>query len=430
MKRAIHFRILASTILACLLTACALPMSSTPTQFVFPTPNLTMTALFQIPPTQTSAPQATATQAAPTSSTPSATLSPTAQNCTNLAQFVSETVPDLTYFAPGTAFTKTWTLKNVGTCTWGAGYALVFDTGDQMGGPASVPLTASVPPNAVYNFTVNLTAPAILGQYIGYWKLQTPQGVHFGLEATGKAFWVKITTAVLAPACAARTKRPDANGAFIEAYWSPTPPTIDGDLSDWDEPLIDTVPYVVFGSSDNTARFTLKWDHDNLYLAVKVADDNLFNSVDGATPSLIYKGDSVEILLDTDLEGDYCNTTMDDDDYQLGISPGSLPTPGGFGPFAYLWYPLDLKGVKITNIASALTVAPDPIGYIIEAALPWAIFQGAPDGSEVFGFVFSVSDDDHNAQQQDGLISTDKNRTTFSNPTLWGNLQIEIQTGP
>ena len=35
------------------LGACALPMSSTPTQFVFPTPNLTMTALFQIPPTAT-----------------------------------------------------------------------------------------------------------------------------------------------------------------------------------------------------------------------------------------------------------------------------------------------------------------------------------------------------------------------------------------
>jgi hypothetical protein len=430
MKKTIRNRILPSCLMACLLVACALPMASTPTQFVFPTPNLTMTALFQIPPTQTSAPQPTATQGVPTSATPSATISPTAPNCTNLASFVSETIPDLTYVAPGTAFTKTWTLKNAGTCTWGAGYSLVFDSGDQMGGPASVPMTASVPPGAVYNFIVNLTAPAALGQYQGFWKLQSPQGVRFGIGADNKAFWVKITTAVLAPACAPQYKRPEAYGGIIEAYYTPTPPTIDADLSDWDQPLIYPVPYTVFGHTDNTARFTFKWDHDNLYLAVKVFDDNLFNDVSGANPSQIYKGDGVEILLDKKLKEDYCSTVMDEDDYQLGISPGSLPTPGGFGPFVYLWYPLDLKGVKITTIASALTVTPDPIGYIIEVALPWGIFRGAPDGSEYYGFAFSVSDDDHATAQQDGMISTDPKRTIYSNPMLWGTLQIEIQTGP
>ncbi len=428
MKKTIRNRILPSCIMAGLLAACALPMASTPTQFVFPTPNLTMTALFQIPPTQTSGP--TATQGAAVTNTPMATLSPTAPNCTNIASFVSETVPDLTYEAPGTAFTKTWTLKNAGTCTWGAGYTLVFDSGEQMGGPASVPMTASVPPGAVYNFTVNLTAPATLGQFQGFWKLQSPQGVKFGIGAEGKAFWVKITTAVLAPPCTPANKRPDANGALIEAFFTVTPPTIDGVLTDWDQPLIDPVPYTVFGHTDNSARFTLKWDHNNLYLAVKVADDNLFNNISDSNASQMYKGDSVEILLDKRLKEDFCSTALDDDDYQLGVSPGSLPTPGGFSPYAYLWYPLDLKGIKITTIVSALTVAPDPIGYIIEAALPWSIFEGAPDGSEMYGFVFSVSDDDHSVAQQDGMISTDKKRTTFSNPMLWGNLQIEIKTGP
>jgi hypothetical protein len=430
MKKSYHNRIVASCIMASLLVGCALPMASTPTQFVFPTPNLTMTALFQIPPTQTSAPQPSATQGVPTSSTPSATLSPTAANCTNLASFVSETVADLTYIAPGTAFTKIWTLKNAGTCTWGSGYALVFDSGDQMGGPASVPMTASVPPGAVYNFTVNLTAPATLGQYQGYWKLQSPQGIRFGIDAAGKAFWVRITTAVLAPACSAQTKRPDSYGGVIEAYFTVTPPTIDGVLTDWD-PLVNDVPYDVFGDTDNDAGFTLKWDANNLYLAVKVADDNLFNSVTDSNAPLMYKGDSVEILLDRNLKGDYCNTWMDDDDYQLGISPGSLPTPGGFLPFAYLWYPTAIKGTKIATIASALTVGPDPIGYIIEAAIPWGAFGGyAPDGSENYGFAFSVSDADHSTEKQDGMISTAPKRTIFSNPMLWGTLQIEIQTGP
>jgi hypothetical protein len=424
MKKSYRKRIVASCSMACLLVACALPMASTPTQFVFPTPNMTMTALFQIPPTQTTAPQATATEGVPISSTPSATLSPTAPNCTNLAQFVSETVADLTYIAPGAAFTKTWTLKNAGTCTWGAGYALVFDNGDQMGGPASVPMTASVPPGAVYNFTVNLTAPVTLGQYQGFWKLQSPQGVRFGIDASGKAFWVKITTAVLAPACSAQAKRPDANGGVIEAYYTNTPPTIDADLTDWDSPLVDDVPYDVWGDTDNDARFTLKWDHDNLYLAVEVEDDNLFQSTtDG---SVMYKGDSVEILLDKELKEDYCNTWMDDDDYQLGLTPGDLPTPSS-SPAAWLWYPLTIKGTKIVTIASLVTASP---GYIIEAAIPWSVFQGAPAGSEYYGFAFSVSDNDHSGTQQEGMISTAPKRTIYSNPMLWGTLQIEIQTGP
>ncbi|MBN2084491.1 MAG: hypothetical protein JW748_04645 [Anaerolineales bacterium] len=426
MKKSFPNRIVASTIMACLLVGCALPMASTPTQFVFPTPNLTMTALFQIPPTNTVAPQATATQAVPTSSTPSATLSPTAPNCTNLAQFVSETFPDLTYIAPGTAFTKTWTLKNAGTCTWGAGYALVFDSGDQMGGPASVPMTASVPPGAVYNFTVNLKAPATLGQYQGFWKLQSPQGVRFGTDASGKAFWVKITTAVLAPACAAQTKRPESYGGIIEAYYTSTPPTIDAVLTDWDSPLIDDVPYDVWGDTDNDARFTLKWDHDNLYLAVKVVDDNFYQSTSGGED--LFKGDSVEILLDKDLKGDYCSTVMSSDDYQVGISPGDLI--GTQGPSVWMWYPLDKKGYKIVAIASVMTIAPDTNGYIIEAAIPWSTFGGAPAGSEYYGFALSVSDNDESGQQQQGMISTAPKRTIFSNPMLWGTLQIEIQTGP
>jgi hypothetical protein len=430
MKKTTRNRVLASCLMACLLVACALPMSSTPTQFVFPTPNLTMTALFQIPPTQTSAPQATATEGIPTSSTPSATLSPTAADCTNLAQFVSETISDLTYIAPGTPFTKTWTLKNVGTCTWGVGYALVFDSGDQMGGPATVPVTASVPPNALYTFTVNLTAPTAAGQYQGFWKIQNPQGVKFGIDATGKAFWVKITTAPLAPPCTADDRRPESYGGIVEAYFTSPAPTIDAVLTDWDDPLIDDVPYTVFGESDNTARFTLKWDFDNLYLAIKVADDNLYNSVDQTMRPELYKGDSVEILLDKDLQGDYCSAYMSGDDYQLGISPGSLPSPGGWALYSYLWYPLDLKGEKVVTIASALTVAPDPIGYIIEAAIPWSVFEGAPAGSEMYGFALSVSDNDHAGENQDGMISTSKKRTTHSNPMLWGNLQIELQTGP
>jgi hypothetical protein len=429
MKKTTRNRIWAASILAGFLGACALPMSSTPTQFVFPTPNLTMTALFHIPPTATAG-VVPMTAPAPTTvlmtATPSATLSPTALNCTNLAQFVSETIGDLSYIAPGTAFIKTWTLKNTGTCTWGAGYALVFDTGDQMGGPASVPLTASVPPNALYTFTVNLTAPATAGQYQGFWKLQTSQGVKFGVDANSKAFWVYITTVPLAPACNAKTKRPDANGALIEAYaMTPAAPVvIDGLLNEWD-PLVDSVNKVVFGSTDNTAVFSLKWDSEYLYLAVQVTD-NSFNQNSGGGADL-YKGDSVEFLVDTNLKGDYCDTAMNSDDYQFGISPGNTLTGLLGNPTSYLWYPLSKAGAKVITTAAT----PFTGGWIMESRIPWNVFGITPSGSEYYGFGFSVSDDDHaDKVQQDGMISTALKRTYPSNPTLWGTLEVEVKTGP
>ena len=42
----------------------------------------------------------------------------------DMAQFVADvTVPDGTTYAPGAAFTKTWRLKNIGTCTWSTSYS-------------------------------------------------------------------------------------------------------------------------------------------------------------------------------------------------------------------------------------------------------------------------------------------------------------------
>jgi hypothetical protein len=434
MKKTSRKRIWAAGILAVFLGACALPMSSTPTQFVFPTPNLTMTALFQIPPTATSGAAATALPtAAQVTNTPSVTPSPTAQNCTNLAQFVSETIPDLTLINPGTAFVKTWTLKNIGTCTWGAGYSLVFDSGDQMGGPATVPLSASVPPNALYTFSVNLTAPATGGQFQGFWKLQSPQGVRFGINATNPAIWVKITTVALAPAvpaCNAQQRRPTANGSLVEAYQTGgTPPTIDWNAigTEWTIPLVDSLSAKVYGTTSETATFAFKWDSENLYLAVDVLDGTYYQ--EAGPGANMYKGDSLEILLDTNLKGDYCDTSMSSDDYQLGISAGS----GATSPAAWLWYPAAKAGAKVIYASASVTPAgwATTTGWVMITKIPWNIFGITPAGGEYYGFALSVSDDNHaGLVQQDGMISTDPNRTYPSNPTLWGTLEVEVKTGP
>jgi hypothetical protein len=125
---------------------------------------------------------------------------PPPAGCTDRALFIRDVnYPDGTSVAPGQTFTKTWQLKNIGTCTWTTSYSLIFDSGEQMGGPASQALPRSVGPNESVDISVPLTAPSTGGNFTGNWKLKNSNGVAFGLCPFGncflgnqKAFWVKI----------------------------------------------------------------------------------------------------------------------------------------------------------------------------------------------------------------------------------------------
>jgi len=73
----------------------------------------------------------------------------------------------------------------------------VFDSGDQMSGPASQQLTnGTVAPNETIDVSVDLLAPAAAGTYKGNWKIREPGGSTFGLS-TG-SFWVQIKATAVA----------------------------------------------------------------------------------------------------------------------------------------------------------------------------------------------------------------------------------------
>jgi len=113
----------------------------------------------------------------PPTSTPSST-------CNQMAFVADVTVPDGSQFAPGVSFVKTWRVKNTGVCTWSAGYALVFDSGERMGGAESTPLGVSVAPGETVDISVELTAPTSPGTYQGYWLLRDANGQDFGTAGT------------------------------------------------------------------------------------------------------------------------------------------------------------------------------------------------------------------------------------------------------
>lgn len=133
------------------------------------------------------------------SDTPVPTLPPAAATNTpipcNWASFVKDvTYPDDTAVPAGTVFTKTWRIKNNGSCNWTSGYVLLFDSGDQMNAPATGTVTSgTVTPGATVDISVNLTAPASPGTYRGKFKLRSPDNIVFGINANAQGpFWVQI----------------------------------------------------------------------------------------------------------------------------------------------------------------------------------------------------------------------------------------------
>ena len=123
-------------------------------------------------------------------------LTPTS-NC-DKASFVDDvTVKDNTVMTPGQTFTKTWRLKNIGSCSWTPSYAVIFSNGAQMGGPAAQALVGNVNSGETMDISVNMTAPTTEGTYRGDWKLRNASGVTFFgfyvqivVKAGGSAFEV------------------------------------------------------------------------------------------------------------------------------------------------------------------------------------------------------------------------------------------------
>ncbi len=140
----------------------------------------------------------TVTPVTPPTVTPGGpTLTPTPTSVAgpdcNRAQFISDiSVPDGTTFAPNAPFTKTWRLKNVGTCTWTTAYSVVFVSGDRMSGVDTL-IPETVVPGQITDIGINLTAPPVGGSYRGYWELKDPSGNLFGIGSTfDRPFYVDI----------------------------------------------------------------------------------------------------------------------------------------------------------------------------------------------------------------------------------------------
>ncbi len=211
-------------------------------------------------------------------------------------------------------------------------------------------------------------------------------------------------------------KRP---GPALEAEYLGTPPVIDGDLSEW---TLDTVhvSHVTYGAdkwkgeNDLSGDVMVGWNNEYLFIGVEVVDDSYQQRMKG---DKIYLGDSLEVLFDSNVQQDYLLRKLNNDDYQLGISAGISEVNNN--PSAYLWFPPSKEGGK-SKVKIAATVTSD--GYIVEVAIPWNAFGVSPKKGQHYGFIFSISDNDHTSKNiQQTIVSTIDDRVLMD-PTTWGDL--------
>jgi hypothetical protein len=127
----------------------------------------------------------------------SAPPTPDTAVCQDAALYIGDDGLDGTTYAPNTAFTKTWTIKNTGTCTWDSRYLVYQISGafmTQQPGYWLVPPGNTVEPGQTVDIHVGMTSPPTKGNYKSYWGLKNEDGEIIPTEggADGNSFYVEV----------------------------------------------------------------------------------------------------------------------------------------------------------------------------------------------------------------------------------------------
>jgi len=137
---------------------------ATPT--TLPTPTQQPTTAIYVPPAVTSTPTRTAL-------------------CLHATLISDGDIPDGKEMSPNQAFTKTWTFKNTGTCTWTTEFDIFFVSGDQMSAPSVLDFPQTVKPGESVTISIPMVAPSAPGTYTGYWIFADQGAKRFGIGTDG-----------------------------------------------------------------------------------------------------------------------------------------------------------------------------------------------------------------------------------------------------
>ncbi len=178
-----HGRFLLYPLFSLVLIGCAPSVvAATPSPEITPTASPSPTPTPRIESSPTRSPTSSTAYPSPSVTTTAGIASggPLAATGCNESVYVRDaTIEDGTELAPGEPFTKTWEIRNIGTCAWSRAYSMKFVSGDPMDGFDDT-IGRAVKPGDTAKISVSLTAPDEAGSYTGYWMLADKSGNPFG----------------------------------------------------------------------------------------------------------------------------------------------------------------------------------------------------------------------------------------------------------
>lgn len=197
-------------------------------------------------------------------------------------------------------------------------------------------------------------------------------------------------------------------------------PNIDGDLGEWAGRAAYDSPFLVYsdsgwdGTHDGQVLWRLGWDQTNLYIAAQITDNI---HVQTQTGNSIFRGDSLEIQIDADRDGDFAGI-ISPDEFQVNLSPGdfvSLPPSANLSQGTDGGRMSDAPGGHRIAVAARRTLE----GYTLEAAVPWSDLFIAPQPGRRMSIALNLDDNDRAGQAvQEAMYSNAPNRL-FLDPSTW-----------
>lgn len=214
--------------------------------------------------------------------------------------------------------------------------------------------------------------------------------------------------------------------AQVTAVRLPGQISVDANLEEWAGVPSVTSPFIVYsssawdGSDDLEVNWQLAWDTENLYVAVVVSDN--IHAQD-QTGNSIFRGDSLDLQIDTDRNGDY-GSSLSPDDFQITLSPGDF---AGLPPSAFRFQGttngdmLDAMGPHSIRVAAR----PQADGYMLEAAIPWRDLNMAPIAGIELGLALNATDNDQPGTATQEIMKSNAANRTFGDPATWGTLILQ-----
>ncbi len=102
------------------------------------------------------------------------------EECTYDAEFIRDvTIPANTEIEAGKSISKTWQVRNTGSCDWTDNVHLEYVSGDKFSEDFEV-TTSEANANETSNVNLSIKAPTTIGTYQSVWKLFTDDGKEFG----------------------------------------------------------------------------------------------------------------------------------------------------------------------------------------------------------------------------------------------------------